>query len=87
MSQVGHWNVTDSHTLGALAKSLFAWPKGVTANTRRLLLQTAETALLKLCIIKIPADLDERRPPKYEIPRALLGRESHVKHLVLDLDI
>ena len=87
VSQVNHWNVTDSDTLSALAKSLFAWPKGVTATTRRLLIQSAETALLKRCIIKIPADVDERRPPKYEIPPALLGRGNHVKHLVLDLDV
>lgn len=87
VSQVGHWKVTDSHKLSALVKSLFARPKGVTAATRTLLRQTAETALLKLCIIMIPADLDERRPPKYEIPPALIGRETHVKHLVLDLDI
>lgn len=87
VSKVNHWNVTDSHTLSALAKSLFAWPKGVTATTCRLLIQMAETALLKRCIIKIPADVDERRPPKYEIPPALLGRGTHVKHLALDLDV
>lgn len=87
VSQVNHWNVTDSHTLSALAKSLFAWPKGVIATTCRLLIQMAETALLKRCIIKIPADVDERRPPKYEIPPVLLGRGTHVKHLVLDLDV
>jgi hypothetical protein len=87
LSQVNHWNFTDSHTLSALAKSLFAWPKGVAATTRRLLIQTAETALLKRCIIKIPADVDERRPPRYGIPPALLGRGNHVKHLVLDLDV
>jgi hypothetical protein len=87
VSQVGHWNVTDSHKLGALAMSLFPWPKGVSSATRKLLRQTAETALLNLGIIRIPADLDERRPPKYEIPPALLGREHHVKLLVLDLDI
>ena len=87
VSQVNHWNVADSHTLDALATSLFAWPKGVTATTRGLLKQTAETAILKRCIVRIPADLDERRPPAYEIPPALLGRSSHVKHLVLNLEV
>lgn len=87
VSRVNHWNVADSHTLDALATSLFAWPKGVTSTTRRLLKQTAETAILKRCIIRIPADLDERRPPAYEIPPALLGRGNHVKHLVLDLEV
>ena len=87
VSQAGGWNVEYFLELSALAMSLFVWPKGVTAATRRLLRQTAETALLKLCIIRMPADLDERRPPRYEIPPALLGNESHVRLLVLDLDL
>lgn len=87
VSQAVHWNVTDFHELTALATSLFAWPKGATAATRRLIQQTAATALLKCCIFRIPADLDELRPAKYEVPPALVGRESHVKLLVLDLDI
>lgn len=87
VSQVGHWNVSVYHNLGALATSLFAWPKGVTSATRRLLQQTAATALLKCGIIRIPADLDELRPAKYEVPPALLGKENQVKLLVLDLDI
>jgi hypothetical protein len=85
VTQVSRWNVADSHTLDALATSLFAWPKGVTTTTRRLLKQTAETALLKRCIVRIPADSDERRPPAYKIPPVLLGRASHVKHLILGL--
>lgn len=84
--QVGHWKVTYSHKLDALAASLFAWPDGVTDATRRLLRQTAETALLKRCIIRIPADLDVCLPLRYQIPSALLKSESNVKHLAIDLD-
>jgi len=85
--QVGHWKVTYSHKLDALAASLFAWPDGVTDATRRLLQQTAETALLKRCIIRIPADLDVSLPLEYKYPSILLESESHVKHLVIDLNI
>jgi hypothetical protein len=87
VSQVGHWKVTSSHKLDALAASLFAWPGGVTDATRTLLQQIAETALLKRCIIRIQADLDERRPPRYKILPALINGEIHVRHLVIDLVI
>lgn len=87
VSQVGHWKVTDPHDLGALAESLFACPEGVADTTRRLLQQTAETALLKRCIVRIKYDVDESEPPRYKYPPALLGRESHVSHLVIDLSL
>ena len=86
-SQVSHWKVTEFHQLDVLAAGLFAWPVGVTAATRKLLVRTAAAVLLKDGIIRIPADLDERRPPAYDIPPALLGKENHVRRLVLDLDI
>ena len=86
-SQVSHWKVTFSHKLNALAASLFTWPDGVTDATRRLLQQTAETALLKHCIIRIPASLYGRQPPRDITLPALLKREIHIRHLVMDLNV
>jgi hypothetical protein len=87
LSQVSHWHVADSHRLDVLATSLFAWPDYVDIATRRLLVRTAANVLLNICIIGIPADLEERRPPAYEIPPALVKRETEVSRLVIDLSI
>ena len=87
LSQVGHWSVTGSHRLDILAASLFACPDGVNVATRRLLVQTAAKVLLNVGIIRIPADLDERRPPAYEIPPALMKQESQINRLAIDLNV
>jgi hypothetical protein len=87
LTQVGHWNVTYSQKLDALAVSLFARPQGVTTATLGILQQAAETALLSRGIVRIPADLDYGLPLEYDIPPALLGRENHVRHLVIDFEI
>jgi hypothetical protein len=68
------------------SKSLRAL-SGVTAATLEYLQQAAETALLSRCIIRIPADLSYRQLPKYKIPPVLKGKEMHVKHLVIDLNV
>lgn len=86
-SQVGCWNVQDSPVQPALAyladKCFFAWPRGITDDTRNTLRLESANALIKASIVQIPMAFAPHN--RLVVPPLLVERQHDLRRLALDL--
>lgn len=78
-----------SDLLDSVVDSTFDLPYGLDENTRAFLREKTRIALLNRAIIELPANFT-RNPdtaPTLDLPRALLGREKDIFHLVFDIKL